>query len=103
MIRDKSRPSAPTFFVGLLAYAGITLISSVFSIAPVESLIDSRQLVLFLIVPAVYSLARGQRATTATDVIITVGGAAAVPASCRSACSTSTAWASGHAARSAAA
>jgi O-antigen ligase len=78
MVRDKSRPTAPTFFVALLAYAGITLISSIFSIAPLESFIDDRQLSLFLIVPAVYDLARGHRATTATDVIVTVGAAAAV-------------------------
>ena len=77
MVRDKSRPTAPTFFVALLAYAGITLISSIFSIAPLESFIDDRQLLLFLIVPAVYDLARGHRATTATDVIVTVGAAAA--------------------------
>jgi len=78
MVRDKTRPTAPTFFVALLAYAGITLISSIFSIAPLESFIDDRQLFLFLIVPAVYDLARGHRATTATDVIVTVGAAAAV-------------------------
>ena len=78
MVRDKTRPTAPTFFVALLAYAGITLISSIFAIAPLESFIDDRQLSLFLIVPAVYDLARGHRATTATDVIVTVGAAAAV-------------------------
>lgn len=78
MVRDKTRPSAPTFFVALLAYAGITLFSSIFSISPFESFIDDRQLLLFLIVPAVYDMARGHRATTATDVIITVGAAAAV-------------------------
>ena len=59
MVRDKTRPAAPTFFLALLAYAGITLISSVFSVAPLESFIDDRQLLLFLIVPAVYDLARG--------------------------------------------
>jgi O-antigen ligase len=77
MIRDKSRPTAPTFFVALLAYAGITLISTAFSIAPLESFIDDRQLLLFLIVPAVYDLARGHRAVMTMDVIITVGAAAA--------------------------
>jgi O-antigen ligase len=77
MVRDKTRPSAPTFFLALLAYSGITLISSIFSVAPLESFIDDRQLLLFLIVPAVYDLARGHRAATATDVIVTVGGAAA--------------------------
>jgi len=78
MVRERSHPAAPTFFVALLAYAGITLLSSVFAVAPLESFIDDRQLVLFLIVPAVYDLARGQRATTVSDVIITVGAAAAI-------------------------
>jgi O-antigen ligase len=77
LFRDKKRPTAPTFFVALLAYAGITLLSSVFSASPFESFIDDRQLALFLIVPAVYDVARGQRATTVTDVIVTVGAAAA--------------------------
>src|SRR5688572_21240969 len=49
MVRDKTRPAAPTFFAALLAYAGITLLSSVFAVAPLESLVDDRQLVLFLI------------------------------------------------------
>jgi O-antigen ligase len=46
--------------------------------APADSFFDDRQLLLFLIVPAVYDLARGPRAALVTDVIITVGGAAAV-------------------------
>jgi O-antigen ligase len=77
LVRDRARPSAPTFFLSLLGYAGITLISSIFSVSPLESFIDDRQLLLFLIVPAVYDLARGHRAATATDVIVTVGAAAA--------------------------
>ena len=77
LVREKSRPTAPVFFAALLAYAAVTLISSAFAIAPADSFFDDRQLLLFLIVPAVYDLARGQRATLATDVIITVGAAAA--------------------------
>jgi O-antigen ligase len=78
LVRDKARPTSPVFFPALLAYAGVTLISSAFSLAPLESFIDDRQLLLFLIVPAVYDLARGQKATTVLDVVVTVGGAAAV-------------------------
>jgi len=77
MVRDKTRPAAPTFFAALLAYAGITLISSVFAMAPLESFIDDRQLLLFVIVPLVYDLARGHRAAMLTDIVITVGAAAA--------------------------
>lgn len=77
LVRDRARPAAPRFFVPLLAYAAVTLISSAFSLDPIESFIDSRQLYLFLIVPVVYDLARGPRSKTVIDVIITVGALAA--------------------------
>ena len=77
LVRDRARRRAPTFFWPLLGYAAVTLLSSAFSIDPIESFIDSRQLVLFLIVPMVYDLARGSRTKTVVDVIITVGAAAA--------------------------
>jgi O-antigen ligase len=78
LVRHRSGLRAPTFFTGLVVYAALTLLSALFSIDPVASLADSRELLLFLVVPAVYDLARGQRALRVTDVIITVGGAAAV-------------------------
>jgi O-antigen ligase len=77
LVRDGERPSAPTFFLPLLAYAGLTLVSSAFSMDPLESFFDSRQLVLFLIVPMVYDLARGPKTKTVVDVIVTVGALAA--------------------------
>ena len=84
LVRDKVRPSAPRFFLPLAAYAGITLVSALFSLDPLESLIDSKQLVLFLIVPAAYHILAhrrpadgGLRASTVVDVIVTVGAAAA--------------------------
>jgi O-antigen ligase len=77
LIHERARPSAPPFFLALAAYAGMTLISSFFSLDPSTSLRDDKQLVLFLIVPAVYDLARGQRASTVVDVIVTVGAASA--------------------------
>ena len=77
LVRDKARPTVPQFFWLLLGYAAVTLISSAFSIDPIESFIDSRQLYLFLIVPVVYDLARGWRTKTVMDVIVTVGALAA--------------------------
>ncbi len=77
-IQDRTRPAAPPFFVALLTYGGLTLVSAAFSVDPMGSLIDSRQLVLLAIVPAVYDLARGSRASTIVDVIISVGAASAV-------------------------
>ena len=77
LVRDRIRPAAPAFFLPLLAYAGMTLVASAFSIDPLTSLVDSKQLLLFAIVPAVYDLARGPRAATVVDVIVTVGAASA--------------------------
>jgi O-antigen ligase len=77
-VREGTRPAAPAFFIPLAAYAALTLVSSVFSVDPAASLVDSKQLVLLAIVPAVYDLARGRRATTVVDVIISVGAASAV-------------------------
>ncbi len=77
LIRDRTRPSAPAFYWPLLGFAALTLVAAACSLDPMVSLIDSKQLVLFAIVPAVYHLARGDRAATVIDVIVTVGAASA--------------------------
>jgi O-antigen ligase len=77
LVRDRTRPSAPRFFVPLLAYAGWTLVATLFSFNFSVSLVDDKQLVLLLLVPAVYHLARGERAATVVDVIVSVGAASA--------------------------
>jgi len=74
LYRDGERPAAPAFFPFLVAYAAMTLLSAAFSPDPVASFVDSRQLLLFVIVPLIYGVARGQRASMVADVIITVGG-----------------------------
>jgi O-antigen ligase len=76
-LRDRSWPAAPAFMVPLAAYGVMTLVSSVFSVDPTTSLIDSKQLVLFALVPAVYDIARGRRSSTVVDVIVSVGAASA--------------------------
>jgi O-antigen ligase len=77
-VRTRARPLAPAFFLPLAVYAGLTLLSSIFSVDPVTSLVDSKQLVLLAIVPAVYDIARGPRAATVVDVIISVGAVSAL-------------------------
>ncbi len=78
VVAGHERVEIPAPFWPLLAYAGWTLVSAMASANPAASLLDSKQLVLFLIVPAVYYLARGERAITVTDVIISVGAITAV-------------------------
>ncbi len=76
--RDGKRPETPAFFLPLLVYAGLTLLSAAFSSNPAASFIDSRQLLMFLMVPIVARFARGPRATQAIDVIVAIGAAGAL-------------------------
>jgi O-antigen ligase len=77
LIRVHSRPEAPAFFFPLAAYAGVTLLVSLFSVDPIGSFGRDKQLLLFAVVPVVYHLARGTRAVTVVDVIVSVGAASA--------------------------
>lgn len=77
-IRTHRRPEFPAFFVPLLVYAGLTLVSAALSGDPAASLIDSKQLILFLMVPVVAMFARGDRASLVLDVIIALGSVAAL-------------------------
>ena len=77
LVRDRTLPSAPASFLPLAAYAAVTLVASALSVDPMASLIDSRQLLLLAVIPAVYDIARGRRASMVVDVIVTVGAASA--------------------------
>ena len=74
----RSAFSAPAFFRPLMVYALLTLVASVFSVDPRASFADDKQLLLFLIVPAVYEFARGARARVIVHLIITIGAVTAV-------------------------
>jgi O-antigen ligase len=77
ILKNKERIEVPRMFWPLAAYAGATLVASVFSVDPRVSLVDSKQLVLLIIVPLAYRLFRGRRALLAVDVIISVGAVSA--------------------------
>jgi O-antigen ligase len=72
------RLAAPSFFWPLLAYAGVTLVSAAFSGNREVSFLDSKQLVLFLMVPLTYRLATGSRGITLATVVISCAGVSAV-------------------------
>jgi O-antigen ligase len=78
VLAAQERIEVPRLFWPLGAYAVWTLISAGFSGNPASSVEDSKQLLLFLIVPVVYRLARRDRALTVVDVVITVGALSAV-------------------------
>ena len=77
-VQDGKRPDAPPFFLPLLVYAALTLISAAVSGSAAEGIVDSRQLLMFLMVPIVTRFAQGDRATKTMDVIIAIGAAGAL-------------------------
>jgi O-antigen ligase len=77
LAREGTRPSAPSFFLPLAAYGAATLVSSAFSLDPLASFIDSRQLLLFAVVPLVYDVAARGRAATVITVVVSVGALSA--------------------------
>ena len=84
-----------------MVYAGLTLVSAAFSPQPRTSLIDCKQLVLFLLVPITYRLMNQSRAQTLASVVMSLGAASAAVGIFSSASCTSTGSAGGRRARSA--
>ena len=78
LVAERERPSAPPFFGALVVYAALTMVAVAFSLDRGISIVDSKEVLLFLVVPVVYRLARGQRAQTVATIIVTVGAASAV-------------------------
>jgi O-antigen ligase len=76
---QERRPfAAPGFFWPLCAYAAWTLVSAAFSVDPRASFVDCKQLVLFLMIPVVARLCRGDRAMTMLSVVIAFGAVGAI-------------------------
>src|SRR3954452_9827700 len=72
------RFEVPSFFWPMLAYGGATIVSAALSPDPRTSLIDCKQLVLFLLVPLVYRFVGGRRPHTLITVVITCAAVSAV-------------------------
>lgn len=77
-LRERKAPEVPRFFLPLMVYAGLTLVSAAFSADPRASFWDSRQLLLYLLVPVVARFARGDRAMQVIHVVIALGAAGAI-------------------------
>ncbi len=74
----RERIEVPRFFWPLAVFAALTFVSAAFSPQPRVSFADTKQLLLFLIVPLTYRFLRGNRGITLTTVIVSVGAASAV-------------------------
>ena len=55
LIREKQKLIFPSFFWPLLVYAALSMVSSFLSVNPEVSLKDSKELLLFMLVPIVYT------------------------------------------------
>jgi O-antigen ligase len=77
VILDRETIEIPSFAWPLGAYIVITLVATAFSPDPRTSLMASKQMVLFVLVPLVYRFATGPRAATLVTVIVTFAAASA--------------------------
>ena len=73
----RERFEAPPFFWPLALYGLLTLVSAAFSSNPRASFVDSKQLVLFLLVPLTYRFVSGTRGFTLMTVVVTCAAASA--------------------------
>jgi len=77
-IRTGQHPPLPAWFRPLVVYAALTVASALGSGNRVASLIDCKQLVLFLMVPIVVRVARGNRPMRTLNVVIALGSVGAL-------------------------
>jgi O-antigen ligase len=77
VISRRERVEVPSMFWPLALFGALSLAAAVFSIDPGKSLRDSRQLLLFAIVPIGYRLLAGRRALMAVDIVISVAALSA--------------------------
>jgi len=73
---QKKWPRWPRFFWALLVYAGLSLISSFFSQSPSTSFKDSRELLLYLVVPLTIVALQSAKNVTEANRIILISAAA---------------------------
>lgn len=74
LIREKQKPLFPSFFWPLLLYSVLSLISSFLSVDPQISLKDSRELLLFLIVPIIYLGIQEEKTVSKTHQALLASG-----------------------------
>jgi len=77
LVVRRERFAAPHFFWPLVVYGGLTLVSALLSTDVRTSLLDCKQLVLFLIVPATYRFVSRSRAPMLMTVILTCAAVSA--------------------------
>jgi O-antigen ligase len=78
LVIERRRPGAPSWALPLAIFAAWTLVSAAFSADPALGIIDSKQLVLFLIVPLTYDLIDESSAVPMTTIVLAAGAVSAL-------------------------
>ena len=60
LVAERERPVAPPFFGALVVYAAMTMVSVAFSLDRGISIVDSKEVLLFLVVPVAGALSSPQ-------------------------------------------
>src|SRR6266545_6765039 len=71
LVVRQERFEAPAFFWPLAAYGGLTLVAAAFSVDPRTSIVDCKQLLLFLLVPITCRFVSGPRRMTLMTLVLT--------------------------------
>lgn len=77
VIGRRESVEVPSMFWPLALYGAMSFLAAAFSIDPDTSLRDSKQLLLFAVVPIAYRLLAGKRALMAVDIVISVAALSA--------------------------
>jgi putative inorganic carbon (hco3(-)) transporter len=78
VVRNRESIEVPRMFWPLALYAAWTLVSATFAVDRMQSILDTKQLLLFLIIPIAYRLLPGRLSLVAVDVVISVGAVSAM-------------------------
>jgi O-antigen ligase len=74
IIQGKEKFAVPGFFWPLLAYAGLSLLACAFSVNPEISFKDARELLLYLIIPIVMTVAAAPAGRSKTTLALLASG-----------------------------
>lgn len=76
LIKQKSWPRFPTFFWPLILYCVLSLLASLLSVNAKISLVDSRELLLFLVVPITFSAIYSEKSLKTANFLLLLSACA---------------------------
>lgn len=78
LLKERGRFTAPTFFIPLAVYAGISLVSAAYSVNAWVSFKECRELAIFLVVPVTYMSLRTMKDIRLANLAVFASAAASI-------------------------